>query len=67
MKDITLKEQEADYINERLTAALQVLENVDFESKGLASDYREGPAFACGYAASAIQGVLIELLKARLD
>ena len=63
MNETTRNELDVDFINERLVSALKVLESVDFDAKGTAADYRKGSAFACGYAASAIQGVLVELLK----
>ena len=52
---------------ERLTSALKILQSVDFDAKGTSDDYQQTPAYACGYAASAIEGVLIELLKSEVN
>lgn len=52
---------------DRLTSALKILQSVDFDAKGTSDDYQQTPAYACGYAASAIEGVLLEILKSEVD
>ena len=49
-------------IIERLSDALRVLEGINYDAKGTAEDYQQTPAYAAGFARSAIEGALIGIV-----